>query len=131
VRWAGRVGEAERDDLLRRALLMAMPSRFEASPLVLVEAFCHRVPVVVFDIPELGDYPADCCVKVPAFDAAAYGEALVDLANDPARRRALGEAGKAFARRFDWDDLARRYEDFLVSVAGSGRRAGAEAGLRP
>jgi glycosyltransferase involved in cell wall biosynthesis len=128
VRWTGRVGEAERDGLMRRALVMAMPSRFEASPLVLIEAFCHRVPVVLFDIPELGDIPGDCCVKVPAFDVAAYGEALLEVAGDPARRRALGAAGKAYARRFDWDELAQQYERFFESILSPGPRAGAAVG---
>lgn len=116
VRLLGRVGDAEKADLLRRTAVLLMPSRFEASPLVLMEAFCHAVPVVLFDIPELSDFPETCCVKVPPFDSRALGEALLALLGDPARRNALGRAAKEFARRFDWDELATQYENFFERI---------------
>ena len=116
VRLLGKVDDAAKSELLRQSFLMVMPSRYEASPLVLLEAFCHAVPVVVFDIPELSDIPGDCCVKVPAFDTRAFGEAVLDLVTNEARRSALGRAAKAFARRFSWDDLARQYAAFFEEM---------------
>lgn len=120
VRLAGRVSGATRHQLLSEAALLALPSRFEASPLVLLEAFCYRLPVVLFAIPELAEVPETCCVKVPPLDPQAFGAALLALAADPARRAALGQAAKSYARGFDWDDLAPRYADFFESVAATG-----------
>jgi glycosyltransferase involved in cell wall biosynthesis len=125
VRLAGRVEGEAKQRLLAGAALLVMPSRFEASPLVMVEAFCHGVPVVCFGIPELAGTPATCAVQVPPFDAQRFGAALRALARDPARRVALGRAAKAFARGFDWDDLARRYADFFESAARAGVGSGA------
>ncbi|HOG85655.1 MAG: glycosyltransferase family 4 protein [Verrucomicrobia bacterium] len=116
VRLLGKVGDQAKSELLRQSFLMVMPSRHEASPLVLIEAFCHAVPVVMFDIPDLGDIPGDCCVKVPAFDTRAFGEAVLDLITDEARRSALGRVAKAFARRFSWDDLAPQYAAFFEEM---------------
>jgi glycosyltransferase involved in cell wall biosynthesis len=119
VRLLGRVDDRAKTELLRQAVLLVMPSRFEASPLVLIEAFCHRVPAVLFDLPELGDMPAACCVKVPAFDTPAFAEAVLSLQADAPRRLALGQAAKTFARRFNWDDLARQYADFFDTLLAS------------
>jgi len=116
VRLVGRVGGEDKTDLLRRAICLLLPSRFEASPLVVVEAFCHRVPVVLFNIPELSWLPEDCCSKVPPFDTAAFAQAVADLVGAPDRQRAMGQAAKAHARHYDWDDLARRYEEFFETV---------------
>ncbi len=124
VRFVGRVAGEAKHRLLSEAAVLVLPSRFEASPLVLLEAFCYRLPVVLFAIPELAEVPDACCVKVPPFDPRAFGEALRALAADPARREALGHAAKAYARGFDWDDLARRYADFFESVIRSGVGSG-------
>ncbi|MBM3881589.1 MAG: glycosyltransferase family 4 protein [Verrucomicrobia bacterium] len=116
VRTVGRVGPAEKHELLRRAQLLLLPSRFEASPIVPLEACCYAVPVVLFDLPDLAELPPHACVKVPPWDTAAYAQAIVTLARDAPRRRALGQAAKAFVREFDWDTLAARYEDFFESI---------------
>jgi glycosyltransferase involved in cell wall biosynthesis len=120
VRLAGRVEGEAKQRLLAGAALLVMPSRFEASPLVMVEAFAHGVPVVCFGIPELSDTPAACAVQVAPFDVPQFAEALRKLARDPARREALGTAARAYARGFDWDLLARRYADFFESLAPAG-----------
>lgn len=121
VRLIGRVDDRRKSELMLSALALLLPSRFEASPLVLIEACCHALPVLAFDIPELGDIPADVCVKVPAFDTTRYGEALRSLRSDADRRAALGGAAKRFARRFDWNDLAEAYAGFFDRILG--RRA--------
>jgi glycosyltransferase involved in cell wall biosynthesis len=116
VQAVGRVEGARKDELLRQAMFLVMPSRFEASPVVMVEAFCYQVPVVLFGIPELAELPDACCVKAPPFDTATYGQAVLGLTRDSARRQALGAAAKALARHYDWDDLVKKYEDFFESA---------------
>ena len=101
-------------------MFLVMPSRFEASPVVLLEALCYRLPVVLFGIPELLELPDACCVKVRPFDTRAYGQAALELARDTPRRLAAGAAAKQLARLFDWDDLARKYEEFFETVLQSG-----------
>lgn len=116
VRLTGKVQGAAKDQLLRDAAFLAMPSRFEASPLVMIEAFCYRLPVVLFGIPELVEVPDTCCVKVPPFDVPALSQTLLTLADNPTLRHTMGLAAKAYARAFDWDDLARRYADFFETA---------------
>ena len=118
VRLVGRADGGARLRLFREACLLALPSRFEASPLVIAEAFCFGLPVVHFDIPELRGYPAEACCKVRAFDVPAYGGALRRLLEDAPARAAMGRAAKAAAAAYDWDHLARQYEEFLLAVRG-------------
>ena len=120
VQLAGPVSGPRKHDLLRQAFFLAMPSRFEASPLVMLEAFAYGLPVVLYDIPELHETPDECCVKTTPFDVAGLSRAMADLWRDGPRRAALGRAAKAHSRRFDWDDLARRYEDFFETVLEKG-----------
>jgi glycosyltransferase involved in cell wall biosynthesis len=117
VRAVGRVTGAARQALFEDAAFLVLPSRFEASPLVMFEAFCYRLPVVRFAIPELEDIPDTVAVAVPPFDVGALGAAMRSLAEDPGRREALGRAAKAYVRAFDWDDLAARYARFFAAVS--------------
>ena len=128
VRLLGKVVGEAKQAVLRDAAFLVMPSRFEASPLVLREAACFRLPTICFDIPELSDVPESVVIKVPAFEVDALGSAIVALAGDAERRRTFGQAAHAYAREFDWDRIAERYEDFFRQVArnhpGTGRTFG-------
>jgi len=60
-------------------------------------------------------------VVVPPEDAVALADAIRDLAADPARRQAMGEAGRAHVTQFyDRVALAREYRKIL-EAAGGGR----------
>ena len=114
--WCGRVVGDAKAAAFAKAALFVMPSRYEASPLTLLEAFCHAKPVIIFGIDELAWVPDTACLKVKPFDTRQLAEAVRTLANDPARARSLGLAGKAFARNFSWESIAARYEEFIVKA---------------
>lgn len=116
VRFVGRVEAQEKEDLLSRAICLVLPSRFEASPLVVIEAFCFQLPIVLFDISDLAWVPDECCVRVPAFDTRAFANAIEQLVRSPDLRSELGQRAKVEAAKFDWDRLARAYDDFLNSL---------------
>jgi glycosyltransferase involved in cell wall biosynthesis len=122
-RWVslpGRVSGEQKHDLLRRAYFLAMPSRYEASPLALLEAFCYGLPAVICDLPELRDIPLTCAVKTRPEWVVDLSREIRRLLADAPRRRALGAAAREFVRRYDWDDLARRYEEFFETALANG-----------
>jgi glycosyltransferase involved in cell wall biosynthesis len=119
VRFAGRVEGAAKFALLASAQLVCMPSRYEAFGIVALEALACATPVLAFDIDNLRQVvPADAGRLVPSGDVAAYAAALVELLERPAACLAMGERGRRFARRFDWDEIAERQERAYLRAVG-------------
>ena len=135
---AGQVDDAEKWRLLGDADLLSAPSLGgESFGMVLTEAFASGTPVVASDIAGYRDVVRDGRdgVLVPAGDAVALGETLLELASDPARRSEMAEAARERAERFAWPNVAREvesvYEEALsvpepaTRLARAARRAGA------
>lgn len=76
-------------------------SRKEGLPLSLVEAMAAGLPVVATDAPGHRDVVAhgETGLLVPPGDRTALAQAIVSLVSDPARRKAMGEAGRGRAHR--------------------------------
>jgi glycosyltransferase involved in cell wall biosynthesis len=90
-----------------------LPSLREAQGISILEAMARRRPVVasaVGGIPEVITSGVDGLLVPPA-DPAALARAIVELAQSPERREALGEAGYAtVAERFSIDAQVRNVE---------------------
>lgn len=96
VRQVGYVQGMRKIELLSEAAFLVMPSREEAFGLVALEAMAYGKPVVHFDLPELSWIPADCGVKVTAFDVTDLIRAVEELSRDVVRRRRLGRNAQAY-----------------------------------
>ena len=121
VRFLGRLDGADKHAVLARAGLVVMPSRFETFGIVAVEALACSTPVLAFDIPCLrAVVPPDAGRLVPAFDVPALAAALGELLSDPERAADMGRRGRAFARRFDWDDVAAAQAEVYDEVLRTG-----------
>jgi glycosyltransferase involved in cell wall biosynthesis len=130
-RLAGELGVDERvlfpgwSEEARRQLstfdLFVLPSRFEALPLVLIEAMLAELPVVASDVGSVPEVVEDGVtgLLVAADDPVALAEALSSLVADPQRRRDLGKRGRARAlEHFDADAMVRAYERLYDELAG-------------
>ncbi len=122
--------------------LARLMQRIDAGLMVLanIEAFYFGTsPNKFFDyisagLPVINNYPGwlagliethRCGVACRPDDPAAFADALVRLADDPAEARAMGRRARQLAERdFDRRDLADRFVDRLEAVA-------AKAGKRP
>ncbi|MEJ2868907.1 glycosyltransferase family 4 protein [Actinomycetospora sp. OC33-EN08] len=125
VRFLGWVAGKDKAELVARARVAAVPSRFETFGIVAVEALAVGTPVVAYDIDCLREVvPAEGGVLVgtrDGFDAAAYAEALVELWHDEPRRAVTARRGPELARIHDWDALAATQDTFYRRVAAEGR----------
>src|SRR5690606_28934126 len=120
VRLIGRVAGRAKRDALRGARVFAMPSRFETFGITALEAMAAGKPVVCFDIPHLNEYAAaPWAEQVPAFDADAFGHALVAWWRDPQRCEAAGDCARRRGRAHRWDEIARQQEEFYLEVLAS------------
>lgn len=110
VHFTGELADAALAEQYAQADLFALFSRYEAFGLVYFEAMLHGLPVLTHQVganPELLTHGA---VVVPRYDRPAAIAALVRLVNEPAYRRHLGAAGRAYAaREFPWPAVAQKY----------------------
>jgi glycosyltransferase involved in cell wall biosynthesis len=110
-------------EALSQASVFALSSRFEGFGIVVIEAMSKGLPVVSFDCPrgpgEIIDDGRNG-VLVPDGDVDALSRALVGLAGDADRRRALGTAALETARRYDPDTIVAQWEALLGDLAPSG-----------
>jgi len=115
----GVVDEARKGDLLRQALFICMPSRYEGWGIAAVEAAAAGKPVLGTRVAGLTDAVQDgetgILVEPESPEALAAG--MRRLLDDGALRSRLGRAGRVWARRFDWDEIARVQEGVLQRAA--------------
>ncbi len=115
---AGYQEEAGRYYAAADALVFASTS--EGFPNVFLEAMAAACPIVTRHLPGLTDFVVDHGGSgFIANDAAAFAEALAELAHDPARAAAMGRSGRAFAEaNLDLDVVAARYARLYREACG-------------
>jgi glycosyltransferase involved in cell wall biosynthesis len=110
-------------DALSQGSVFVLSSRFEGFGIVVVEAMSKGLAVVSFDCPrgpgEIIDDGRDG-VLVPAGDVGALSRALLDVIGDEERRRALGVAALATARRYDPETVGAAWVALLDDLVRSG-----------
>lgn len=86
-------------EVLGAAHVVVLPSYREGLPKVLLEAAACGRAVVTTDVPGCRDAidPGVTGVLVPVRNAAALADAIKGVISDPARCRAMGDAGRALA----------------------------------
>ena len=112
VRVLGRITDEQLAVVLRRASVLAMPSRAEGFGLPVLEAMALGVPVVHSDAPALVEVAGGTGVCVPRGDAGALAEGLgaaIGSSTDAARRR---------ARSFTWQAAALAVWELHNRLAG-------------
>ena len=112
----GRVEEERQGELLRRALVVCVPSRYEGWCMVAVEAAAAGKAVLGTDIDGLRDAVRhdETGVLVPPDDVGALADGMRAMIADDSKRQVLGAAGRAWAGRFSWDRLAEDLEDVYL-----------------
>ena len=128
VRFLGRVEGTAKLDLIAGAHAVLMPSRFETFGMVAVEAEAVGVPVVSFDVGPLAAVAGPAARLVEPFRTDRFAEEVIRLVSDRGLRDRLGVEGRAWARKYDWDDIAVAVERHLEAAVA--RSAGTARGRR-
>jgi glycosyltransferase involved in cell wall biosynthesis len=105
-------------DILRGLDLCVMPSLWEGLSIAMLEAMAAGLPLVISDVSGVAQVIGndEYGVRVPPGDAAALARVIRALADDPARRAALGAAARnrvleKFSVQAMVAKLARVYEE--------------------
>ncbi|MCK4717323.1 MAG: glycosyltransferase family 4 protein [Thermoplasmata archaeon] len=92
--------------------IFVLPSIFEGFPLVILEAWAARLPVIATQV---GSIPDVCknggALVVPPRDPQALARAIQKLTGSPELRREMGIKGRALVEeRYTWDKINQSYE---------------------
>lgn len=118
---------ADRLGLMKRMGLFVLPSAKEGIPRVMMEAMAGAVPCAGSDIPGIRDLvrPGRTGWLFPHGDAAALAEVIQAAMADPARARAVAEAGRQrVLEHFSARRMAREYEALYAELMASGGGTG-------
>jgi glycosyltransferase involved in cell wall biosynthesis len=121
VRFLGRISEAEKLALLRRAWALVFASPKEGWGITNLEAAACATPVVASNSPGIRESVRDgeTGYLVPHGDVRAMGAAMGRLAADPALVTRLGRQARQFAETFTWERAADETERHLHRVLTS------------
>jgi glycosyltransferase involved in cell wall biosynthesis len=123
VRFLGRISEAEKRQLLRRAWALLFASPKEGWGITNLEAAASGTPVVASNSPGIRESVRDgeTGYLVPHGDPGAMAEAMRRLAADRALVDRLGAQARRFAETFTWERAAEDTERHLQQVLTSRR----------
>lgn len=106
----------EKIGLLKNALLMVMPSRYETQGIVALEAMASSKAVIVSDIPELSYVVRNRAgISFESGNVSSLAQSMKDLMKEDERKK-MGEEGRAWVTGFTWEKIAEKYEYFLNEV---------------
>jgi glycosyltransferase involved in cell wall biosynthesis len=110
IAFPGWLDRKETTGLLRSASVLALPSKAEGLPMVVLEALANGVPVVTTPVGAIPDFLEDQVSALfhPPGDASALARALDRLMRSEDDRRALAAGGRlVFQRHFDIGTVTR------------------------
>jgi phosphatidyl-myo-inositol dimannoside synthase len=133
IQFLGSVSDEQRDSWLRRADLLAMPSRLpggglpgEGFGIVYLEAGAYAKAVVAGNVGGAADAVADgeSGVLVDPTDSVAVAEAITRLLLDRELAERLGRGGQRRAQDSAWPTVIERVEAMLLEQLGGRSRFG-------
>jgi glycosyltransferase involved in cell wall biosynthesis len=111
------IGErADVSALMASADAVCLTSDVEAVPVTLLEAMAAARPVIATSVGGVSELvtPSETGWLVPPRDPSSFAAAILELASDPKRGRALGKNGRArFEREYTVDLMVQRYAELL------------------
>ncbi len=117
VHLLGRINAQEKENFFRETIACLLPSRFETFSLVALEMMSYGVPTVAFDIPGLQWITSnDAIIRVPSFDVDAMANAVLKPMQSSKLYQKTAQQARLYAEKYDWDSIAKEYEQFITDV---------------
>lgn len=116
VKYVGRIDGSKKMDLYQHCRFVIQPSQFETFGFVALETLAAGKLLVCFDIPGFAWIPAKYAFKIKDQTASGLHQGLQQVISDNSLITTAKTANRSFARRFDWDLLARKYDQYFSSL---------------
>jgi glycosyltransferase involved in cell wall biosynthesis len=116
IEMKGWVKGERKHHLLKNALMVVMPSRYEAQGIVALEAMACAKPLIVSDISEFYFVSQNRAgISFKRGDALSLAQSMKYLMESNERKE-MGQRGREYVRDLTWDRCALQYEQFLEKV---------------
>ena len=125
----GLVSEGEKRWLLENSTGIAIPSRFEGLPTVMLEAMYMRAPTIMADVNDLGHLVTEpgAGLSVPPGDAAALAMAMSRIAQSSEEEREnWGNSGHSAAASYMWPAITKDILAVYRRITNSDESGGGE-----
>ena len=114
IKFFGRVESNLRDDLIKKAWLIAVPGVREGWGQVVSDSNALGTPAVGYRIPGLVDSIKEGCNGLLVeTNPESLANGIVNLLSDQTKLKTLGEKAMKWAKQFSWDDSAKEFETIL------------------
>jgi len=94
--------------LLNESKVFVLPSRSEGFGLVVMEAMACSCPCVLSDISALREVFEEVAIFVETEDEKKFAKIILDLLDNPEKRRAIGQQSRDYIRKFSWEKVAKK-----------------------
>ncbi len=118
VRFYGRIEGRRKFELMAQAFAVLMPSRFETFGIVATESQACGAALIAFDVGPLKEVTGGKgAFLVPPFDLDVFAQEMVRIVTDQKDVSPVGKQAREWARKYDWDLIARQQESVYMQVA--------------
>jgi len=114
----GPVGDDELPVLYSMADVFVFPSLYEGFGLPVLEAMASGVSVITSNVSSLPEVAGDAAILVNPLDVDEIAHALIKVCTDDELRETLVVKGLERARRFSWENTARKTLELFMKVGG-------------
>lgn len=111
----------EKDELASSALFTAFPSRHDEMSIWSLESLAYGLPLVCFDLPEAKWVPPSVSLKAAPFAINEYAKLLLEATNKD-KIIPLRKNTRAFAKNFQWENVARDFLAFFSDILAIEKR---------
>jgi glycosyltransferase involved in cell wall biosynthesis len=121
VEFLGQLAPAQLGEEMRRADIFFFPSILEGHPQVLVQAAASGLPAIAMR-KYRPEYVADGATGFLVDDDNALAEKLDLLISQRELRRTMGNAAADHSQKFDWDVIAKTWQEAFVRAVAKRRK---------
>jgi glycosyltransferase involved in cell wall biosynthesis len=118
VRYLGYVAEEDLPGLFAGAAAFVYPSLYEGFGFPVAQAMAAGTPVITSCVSALPEVAGGAAMLIDPRSEAALRDAMEEMLTSASRRERSIELGRANARRFTWEECARKSLGFFEDVMG-------------
>jgi glycosyltransferase involved in cell wall biosynthesis len=118
VRYLGYVAEGDLPGLFAGATAFVYPSLYEGFGFPVAQAMAAGTPVITSCVSALPEIAGGAALLMDPLSEASLRDAMEEMLTSPSRRERSIELGRANAKRFTWEECARKSLRFFEEVVG-------------